>query len=383
MMLAAWVHDIDPFIFKITDTFGPRWYGMAYAAGFVVGYLVLRWLARRNAALVPVERVGDAIVYLALGVVVGGRVGYAVFYQPSLLWTFTDSMPWWNLLNLAHGGMARHGGMIGTIVAAWFIARGWTDESGTRIGRAPLLHVLDLVCLLAPFGLFFGRIANFINGELLGKVVALPGEPAPWWAVRFPQEIGPTQNGSIISDHMTPQIFAGLGELIRPLLGPNDTIADGYARLVEKVQHGSPELAAQLGNYLSARHPSQLYQALAEGVLVGLVVWFIARKPRLPGVVGCWFLISYGLLRVLTEVWRLPDAHLAVGRPAGLSRGQWLSVLMMVIGVVLLIGFVRRGGERIGGWLTPALPADPVASPATTKPRDQERHKKPTRHKPD
>ena len=171
MMLAAWVHNIDPFIFKFTDSFGPRWYGMAYAAGFVVGYVVLRWLAKRNASLIPVQRVGDSIVLIALGVVVGGRVGYAVFYQPALFWTFSDSLPWWGLLDLTQGGMASHGGMLGVIAAAMFIARGWVDETGQRVGRAPLLHVLDLLCLLAPFGLFFGRIANFVNGMSLNVMV--------------------------------------------------------------------------------------------------------------------------------------------------------------------------------------------------------------------
>ena len=216
---------------------------------------------------------------------------------------------------------------------------------------------------------------------MLGRVVALPGESAPWWAVRFPQEIGPTSSGGIISEHMTPEVFTGVGNVIRPYIAPGGTMADGYAHVVEKIQGGSAELAAQLGNYLSARHPSQLYQALAEGVICGLFIWAIARKPRLPGVVGCWFLISYGFLRVITEVWRLPDAHFSVGRPAGLSRGQWLSMLMIAVGAVLLVAIIRRGGTRIGGWLVPAIPASADTPVAPAKPSDQERDKKSTRNK--
>jgi phosphatidylglycerol:prolipoprotein diacylglycerol transferase len=102
---------------------------------------------------------------------------------------------------------------------------------------------------------------------------------------------------------------------------------------------------------ISARHPSQLYQAAAEGVGVGLALWFVARRPRVPGIVGSWFLIAYGALRIVTEFWRLPDAHLAVGRIAGLSRGQWLSALMVVIGVFFLMTLWRSKEPKMGGWM--------------------------------
>jgi phosphatidylglycerol:prolipoprotein diacylglycerol transferase len=205
--------------------------------------------------------------------------------------------------------------------------------------------VLDVMCLLAPFGLLLGRIANFVNGELLGRIVAAPGEPAPWWAVKFPQE---RLEGD--APALTAEQAQRLADLARPFMRPGDTFEAGYRRLLERVQDGAPGLAEQLSPLISARHPSQLYQAVAEGVVVGAVVWVIARRPRRPGVVGCWFLITYGVLRVATEVWRLPDAHLVHGRVLGLSRGQWLSAMMVVFGAVALSVLLRRGGAKVGGW---------------------------------
>ncbi|MEL7482990.1 MAG: prolipoprotein diacylglyceryl transferase family protein, partial [Planctomycetota bacterium] len=105
---------------------------------------------------------------------------------------------------------------------------------------------------------------------------------------------------------------------------------------------------------LSARHPSQIYQAIAEGVVVGLVLWFVARKPRVPGVLAACFLLTYGVLRIATELVRLPDGNLAVQRIMGLSRGQWLSAGMVAIGVVVLVWRLRSKAEKLGGWARPA-----------------------------
>ena len=370
MTLAAWVHNIDPFLVRFTDTFALRWYGMSYLAGFALGYVLLRWMAKRGSARIPVHRVADSIFIIALGVIVGGRLGYAVFYRPDLFWSFSRSLPWWDLLDLSEGGMASHGGMIGIGIAAWLVSRGFKDDTGVRRGRTPVLHVLDLLCLLGPIGLFFGRIANFINGELLGRIVAGPGESGPWWAVRFPQEIVAAPDGRLYTDHLTPELRSRLVQDIQPLMLPGDTLARGYARMVEAVQAGSAEKAEQLSRYLTARHPSQLYQALAEGIVVGLVVWWVGRRPRRPGVVGGWFLISYGLLRILTEIWRLPDAHFDIGRPGGLSRGQWLSALMVLAGLTLLAIIQRRVSPKLGGWL--------VRSPA--QPSDEQRDQEPAAH---
>ncbi|MCC6659674.1 MAG: prolipoprotein diacylglyceryl transferase [Phycisphaerales bacterium] len=350
MTLASWLHDLSPFAVPFGGGLGIRWYGISYALGFLVGWLLLRWLSRRGATLIPPDRVGDVILYAVVGVVAGGRLGYALFYKPALFWTFSHSAPWWGLLAVNEGGMSSHGGMIGIIIAAWCIARGRTAPDGSRSGRVPMLHVLDVLTMIGPAGLFFGRLANFVNGELLGKIVALPGQPAPWWAVRFPQEY---LEG--MEPPLTPQQQSQLSALVAPFQRAGDSFEDAMRRVIERLQHGDAAIRAQLEPLVSARHPSQLYQAAAEGLVVGAIVWFIARRPRLPGVVGCWFLISYGVLRVVTELWRLPDSNL--GRPYGLSRGQWLSVLMVAAGLVALTIIKRRGGAKVGGWNLPSTPA--------------------------
>jgi phosphatidylglycerol---prolipoprotein diacylglyceryl transferase len=226
-----------------------------------------------------------------------------------------------------------------------------------------MLHIGDAIALVAPIGLLLGRVANFINGELLGRIVALPGEPSPRWAVKFPHEITASVRQR---PPLTPEQHTAMERLADQVRLPGMSYEAAYERLLDRVQHSSTDLAARLEPLISARHPSQLYQAFAEGIVLGLVLWFIARKPRIPGVVGAWFLITYGVLRVVTEYWRLPDAHLAHERILGLSRGQWLSIGMVIVGVALLLTLLRRGGERMGGWMKPAATA--VPSPPATRP---------------
>lgn len=384
--LAAWLHDIDPHAIRITDAF-LRWYPASYLTGFVLGWLMLRWLAGRGLILLSRPFLVDAMLLLGIGVIVGGRLGYVLFYQPSLLWTFEGGFPFWGLLMINRGGMASHGGMIGVVLACWRISRGFKDDQGRVHGACPVMHVFDAVVMVAPVGLLLGRLANFVNGELLGKIVARPGEPGPWWAVRFPQE------------HLTrhaAELTVGQQEALARLALehalPNDPEGDrfelAYGRILEKLQAGNAEIAERLEPLVSARHPTQLYQAAVEGLLTLAVVWFVWRKPRVAGVASSWFLITYGVGRVVTELWRLPDDHfgprvneagvevassiLTAARPLGLSRGQWLSVAMVAAGAGLLVWVTRRakGGEaeQFGGWLSgrggvlgvagPAEPAD-------------------------
>lgn len=343
MQDAAWLHTLDPFVFRFTPNFGVRWYGLAYLAGFLIGWWLLRIMAKRRWILLTPDQVADSILALVLGVFVGGRVGYALFYQPSLFITFTAAPPWWGMLAINHGGMSSHGGMAGVILACLWVAR--------RAG-VPALHVMDIVALVAPVGLFFGRVANFINGELLGAVVAGPGKPGPWWSVRFPQELLMQHRPALTPDQQ--QRLMTLMDRVSPGWDkPGGAGAvDAIERLINAVQHGSAGVARELAPLLSARHPSQLYQALAEGPVLMLILWLLWRKPRRPGVVGAWFLIVYGALRILTEVWRLPDDQLVVQRVLGLSRGQWLSVVMIVAGAVAITLITTRGrSERLGGWM--------------------------------
>ncbi|MGP1272776.1 MAG: prolipoprotein diacylglyceryl transferase [Phycisphaerales bacterium] len=344
--LAAWLHDLDPYAVRLGPGFGIMWYGLSYAAGFALAWLALRFLVARGYAQISAEHVTDLVIYGALGAVIGGRLGYVLFYQPSLLWSFSGDLPYWGVLAINRGGMASHGGMIGVAIAGLLVARASASERERSLDAGRVLHVFDLFALAAPFGLLLGRLANFVNGELLGRVVARPGEPAPWWAVRFPQEIGTELDAGL----RTPEQDLALARLVDEHRLPEQSLEEGLARVLGELQRGSARVAEQLEPLVSARHPSQLYQAAAEGMIVGLVVWLVARTRRSPGVVTASFLISYGLLRIATETVRLPDGHLAVARPLGLSRGQWLSSLMIVAGVALLVWVRRRGCPLIPGW---------------------------------
>lgn len=341
MTLAAYLHDLSPFALRLTSTFGIRWYSLAYITGFIIAYLLMTRLARRGLILIPAHRVPDAMFWIIFGTLVGGRLGYVLVYQPELLWTILDHAPWWGLIAINEGGMASHGGMVGLTLAAWRISRGWTnDATGQVEGRCPMLHVMDVLALMSPFGVFFGRIANFINGELLGAIVSPPGTPGPWWTVQFPSELVTARAPALTSQQQT-----ALADLVETA-APGRPVEAGLRRLVEHAH----DYAQQLRPLLSSRHPSQLYQALAEGLVLGAFIWIAWLKPRKAGVIAALFLIAYGILRVITEIWRLPDAQFAVGRPMGLSRGQWLSVGMTLVGVWLLVFALRRSGPQIGGW---------------------------------
>jgi phosphatidylglycerol:prolipoprotein diacylglycerol transferase len=215
------------------------------------------------------------------------------------------------------------------------------------------LHALDLVGAVCPVGLGFGRIANFINGELLGEIVAKPGAPSPWWSVKFPQEL--------VSGHpceRSPDQQAALETLASKFVGPRESLEDGYSHLIAIVQnHASSshqEVMTKLEPLLAARYPSQLLQAATDGPILLAVLWWIWRKPRTPGIIGCWFMITYGVMRIITEVWRLPDMDVGDPRILGLSRGQWLSVAMVLVGFVG-IAIIKARAKRldiapIGGW---------------------------------
>lgn len=354
--LAAWLHTLDPFLVRFGPELGVRWYGLSYVVAFIIGWLLWRGLARRGLVTTPPERVPDAMIAVILGTMLGGRIGYIAVYDPALLTEFTGVFPFWGALAINKGGMASHGGLVGLCVAAWWVSRGWpaTGPGGAieRVGRASVLQVMDILALIAPPGLFLGRCANFINGELLGAIVSPPGAPAPAWAVRFPQELrGWVEPGLRDALSHTPDLNAAqqatLARMVEQVRLPGESFSRGVERVVE--QPG--RFAEGLTQIVSARHPSQLYQAVAEGLVLGVVLWVIAARPRRAGVIAAWFFIVYGVLRVLTEVWRLPDPQFgATMRIAGLSRGQLLSVAMVAVGVALLVFALRRSRALSGGW---------------------------------
>lgn len=349
--MLAWLHDLNPFLIRFTETLGVRWYGLAYVTGFALAWLVLGRMSRRGLTTMSTQKIADAMMIMVVSVVVGGRLGYVLFYKPHLLWSFESDAPWWGVLRLNQGGMASHGGIVGVILGCLFISRGRAAEGGQRHGRVPFLHVTDVMALVAPIGLGLGRIANFINGELLGKVVALPGQPAPWWAVKFPQELLTDHDaGSLMEPAAREARAAALDRIVAQVTQPGESSARGIHTMIEKIQHGSRDLAAQLEPLISARHPSQLYQAFTDGVMLLGVVWIVAMRPRSPGVISAWWLIAYGLMRITTEFVRLPDADLSVPTLLGFSRGQWYSVLVALLGVAVLFTVYKRDQAKTGGW---------------------------------
>jgi len=368
--LAAYFHTLSPFIFEFSSGVGLRWYGTAYAAGLLVGWAILRWLSARRVTPLSPTQITDAMLVWCMGVVFGGRFGYIFFYDPNLLIDFSSSPPFWGVLALNRGGMSSHGGMIGVLVACWWIARKFNASATDVSARVPMLHVMDLSALACTPGLFFGRIANFINGELLGDIAAAPGAPAPWYTVKFPQER--------FSGHEPPftlaqqQAFDSL--IARFRIG--DEFADQTYERILRTVHSQPakpgtqahDIIQTLEPLIAARYPSQLLQGAFEGLLLGGILLLMWRTPRRAGIIVAVFLAFYGVTRIFTELVRLPDANLAVQRIAGLTRGQLLSVVML-LGATASIILARKLNWVGPGWgRSRPTPPTPPTSPTSPTP---------------
>ncbi|MCQ0971664.1 prolipoprotein diacylglyceryl transferase [Paracoccus sp. TK19116] len=277
--------DISPEIFTLRFgdfAFSLRWYALAYLAGLLLGWWAVRSLMRRPALWggtppATAEGIDDLLSWIILGVIVGGRLGFVLFYEPA--YYLANPL---DVIKVWQGGMAFHGGFLGVVVAAFLWSR--------KHGAAPL-KLADSLALVAPIGLFFGRVANFINAELWGRPTDLP------WGVIFPGEAAQACPG-----------------------------VEG----------------------LCARHPSQLYEAGLEGLLLGLILWLMVRAGALarPGTVLGMFLLGYGLSRIFVEFFRVADAqfiapdnplgHVIGGPVWGLSMGQLLSLPMVLLGLFFL-----------------------------------------------
>src|SRR6266404_672565 len=262
---------LDPVAMSL-GPFAIRWYALAYIVGLLIGWRYCLALAGRSPHLVARQDVDDFLVWATLGVVLGGRIGYVLFYKPGY---YIDHPL--EALYVWHGGMSFHGGALGVTTAILLFTR----------GRAiPVFAFSDIICAAIPIGLFFGRIANFINGELFGRPSDVP------WAMVFP--------------------------------------------------NGAPV----------ARHPSQLYEAVCEGLLLFLLLLFAEHRGarQRPGIVTGLFLIGYAVARMSGELFRQPDAQLGflffVGQ-FGVTMGQLLSIPALIAGIVLILWALRR----------PALPA--------------------------
>ena len=222
------------------------------------------------------------------------------------------------------------------------VCRGKKNPDGTRTGKMSPLALFDALALATPFGILLVRIANFINGELLGKIVALPGQVGPWWSVKYPHEI---TSGQALQ--LTPEQSAQLELLIRTQsLATDKSLEDAANRLLSNILAGDNALAAKLEPFISARHPSQLYEALGEGLCVGIILWIaFLFKPRV-GIIGPLFMMTYAISRFVSEFWRLPDSHLANQHIMGLSYGQFFSTFMFLLGAgVISYSLTRKNSS--------------------------------------
>lgn len=283
--------DISPEIFTLTlggFSLSLRWYALAYLAGLILGWRLIVAMMRRPATWggtppTAPDRVDDLLTWVILGVIVGGRLGFVLFYEPA--YYLANPL---EIVKVWKGGMSFHGGFVGVIVATW----AWARSQGV-----PVLRLADAMAVVAPIGIFFGRIANFINAELWGRPTDLP------WGVVFPGEAAQTCPG---------------------IVGP------------------------------CARHPSQLYEAGLEGLLLGLILFAVVRAGglRRPGLAFGIFLAGYGLARMVVELFRVADAqfitpdnplgHVVGGPVLGLTMGQLLSLPMVLIGLALIAAARRR-----------------------------------------
>jgi len=248
-----------------------QWYGLMYVLGFTGVYLAWSYRLKYqsnavNAKWTP-DLASDLLFYGALGAVLGGRLGYVVFYKP----TEYLAEPLTVITGIRDGGMSFHGGLLGVIVAIWLFS---------RKSKIHMLDIGDFVAPVAPIGLFFGRIGNFINQELWGKPTDLP------WGVVF-------------------------------------TTADEQAR-----------------------HPSMLYEAALEGLLLFVTLWLVSRVRRPVGVLSGLFLIGYAISRMLVEMVRVPDQHLDYLLFDWVTMGHVLSLPMLVLGAALVVYSTINGRHR-------------------------------------
>lgn len=299
MLFAYYVHHLSPFLIEFSHGVGVRWYGLAYVAGFLVGIALYKRLARQGYSDLKPEAVTDFIVGGAIfGVIVGGRLGYMLFYNfggfladPLIIFKLWD------------GGMASHGGIIGLVLyTLWYARR----------HRVSWRNICDNLAVVGPLGLMFGRLANFINGELYGRAAHVP------WAMQFPKELytpGGEQDAAI---QAAMTIDPGWNTVDR----------------IEEAARTSAALREALSHILTPRHPSQLYEAVLEGAFLFSLLWLLRTRARLSnGVLAGVFFIAYAAVRIIGELFREPDAALT----GPFTRGQFLSLFLVLFGLGFLI----------------------------------------------
>lgn len=338
-VFATYVHQLDPVIFQVGDSLALRWYGLAYLAGFLAGYVLLKRLAERKLWVLLPEKTADFIAAAALlGVFVGGRLGYVFFYQiPKDGWAsfFQDPLV---LIRVWEGGMASHGGILGMVIFTFFYARKH-KVSWSGLG--------DGLCVVAPIGLLCGRIANFINGELYGRVAN-----GVAWAVKFPGAFNdrkspesPRFNDALAAAVNADPTFA---TKIKEISAQG--FADPHAAQLHELilaNRGSDAVTQAIAPYLEPRHPSQLYEGLLEGGLLFAILWFIrVRFPYAPdGLLTGLFFLLYPTFRILAEAYREPDAAWVIEN--ALTRGQFLSLFMYLFAAAFLTNAFRKSRNAV------------------------------------
>jgi phosphatidylglycerol---prolipoprotein diacylglyceryl transferase len=280
-----WVHDLSPYLIRIWHSVGIRWYGLAYLAALVLGGLLVRRWIRQGRVPLRLNELQDFVLIVGLCMIVGGRLGYCFFYAGDTV--LHDPL---YIIRVWEGGMASHGGIVGLFAGAWLYA---------RRHKRDLLVLCDTICAAAPFGPIFGRIANFINGELWGRKIA---SHVPW-AVIFPTEIP-----------------------------PDVPLKDDEAVRVWQQEHWMQAFP---------RHPSQLYAAVLEGLIPLLLILPIHARHRKPGLTMGMLLVFYGVGRFIDEFFREPD----FGQPiyfGWMTKGQLLTVPLLLVGAGLALWAWRR-----------------------------------------
>lgn len=348
------VHDLSPFIFKFPETslwgdqFGFRWYGFSYMLGFICAYYIIGWLAERQRAGLTREMVGDFVTYAAIGTLVGGRLGYCLFYDQSLFFSFRSGIPFWGVLAVNEGGMASHGGIIGIVVACMLYAR----KMGINY-----VYLLDVASIVGPIGVFFGRIANFINGELVGRVA-----PADFpLAVKFPSDIlnWPQYDFQRLAT-LSPVVdklgidsahWSDMLAKYRVDQSMRDQVFGSLYKIIHEIQNGNSALKELIAPILDPKYPSQIFAALSEGVFTFFVLFFLARKSRKPGFIAGSFILTYAIARTVNEFFRAPDIQIGMQVDGLLTRGQVLSIVMFFVGVGLLFFWNRTQSQTVFGWL--------------------------------
>jgi phosphatidylglycerol:prolipoprotein diacylglycerol transferase len=340
------IADLSPFLIQFSDNFGIRWYGLSYVVAFLLALILMRWISLRQNSGVSGSQLMDFVTVCAVGVLLGGRLGYCLLYAPDLFLKFRPEFPFWGIFAIGEGGMSAHGGIVGLIVGA--ILFGINQGISRR-------YLFDLMAFGAPLGIFLGRVANFVNGELVGRPVE---EGAPL-AVKFPTDIYRWPYEAADKLPALSEIVEKLGRTGEPwseLLAksPTDDVAKAevgkiLVDIVSAIQSGQTQLTEMLTPMLVWRHPSQLYEAVGEGLLVFILLFILWYKPRRPGVIGASFLIFYSVGRIVSENFRMPDVQIGF-ELFGLTRGQWLSILTLVIGLILLVFWSRSGSLSTSGW---------------------------------